>query len=68
MTDEPPAPPRNRWRTAALGLAFVWFLVGGVGHFVLTKMFISVVPPSVPFPREMVLFTGVCEVLGAADC
>ena len=58
-------PPRNRWRTAGLGLAFVWFLVGGIGHFLLTKMFTSVVPPWVPFPREMVLFTGVCEILGA---
>ena len=58
-------PPRNRWRTAGLGLAFVWFLVGGIGHFVLTNMFTSVVPPWVPYPREMVLFTGVCEILGA---
>jgi uncharacterized membrane protein len=28
-------------------------------------MFTSVVPSWVPFPREMVLFTGVCEIAGA---
>lgn len=42
-----------------------WFLLGGIGHFVLTKMFVSVVPPYVPFPLEMVYFTGLCEIAGA---
>ncbi len=46
-------------------LVVVWFAVGGIGHFVLTNMFTSVVPPYVPFPRELVYFTGVCEIAGA---
>ena len=33
-------------------LVVVWFVVGGIGHFVLTNTFTSVVPFWVPFPRE----------------
>jgi uncharacterized membrane protein len=65
MDDVAARSPRNGWRIAGLILVFVWFLVGGTGHFVLTKMFASVVPPYVPFAREVVLFTGVCEIVGA---
>jgi uncharacterized membrane protein len=51
-----------------LGLAVVvlWFLVGGVLHFVATETEMRIVPPSVPFPRAVVLATGVLELLGAA--
>lgn len=56
---------RNYWRIAGVALAFVWFFVGGIGHFLIPKTFISVVPPYVPFPVEIVYFTGVCEIAGA---
>ena len=46
-------------------IVMVWFVVGGIGHFVLTNMFTSIVPPYVPFPREMVYVTGVLEIAGA---
>lgn len=46
-------------------LVVVWFLLGGIGHFVLTDMFTSIVPHYVPFPREMVYLTGVLEIAGA---
>ena len=62
---EAPAPARNYWRIAGVTLAFIWFFFGGIGHFVLTKTFVSVVPPYVPYPLEMVYFTGVCEIAGA---
>ena len=55
----------NLWRISGRALVFVWFFLGGIGHFVLTKTFTSVVPPYVPFPLEMVYFTGVCEIAGA---
>ena len=57
--------PRNWWRMIGRSIVFVWFFLGGIGHFVLTKTFVSVVPPYVPFPLEMVYFTGVCEIAGA---
>jgi len=59
------APRRNIWRTAGLALAFIWFFFGGIGHFVLTRTFVGVVPPYVPYPLEIVYFTGVCEIAGA---
>ena len=62
---EAAAPRHNLWRISGRALVFVWFFLGGIGHFVLTKTFVSVVPPYVPFPLEMVYFTGVCEIAGA---
>ena len=58
-------PPLNWWRMIGRSIVFVWFFLGGIGHFILTKTFVSVVPPYVPFPLEVVYFTGVCEILGA---
>lgn len=55
----------TRLRMAGRILVVVWFIVGGIGHFVLTDMFTSVVPGYVPFPREVVYLTGVCEIAGA---
>jgi uncharacterized membrane protein len=52
------------WRMLGRVLIVVWFVLGGIGHFVITNTFISVVPPYVPFPLEMVYFTGVCEIAG----
>lgn len=51
-----------------LGLTFVfcWFLLGGIGHFVLTDFFLSIMPPYVPVPRAMVYLSGMFELLGAA--
>lgn len=71
MSQTNPTPDAARlkpgpWRIAGLALVFVWFFFGGVGHFALTKVFVSVVPPYVPYPREMVWFTGACEIAGAA--
>ena len=59
------APRLGAWRIAGLALTFIWFFFGGIGHFVLTKTFTAVVPPYIPFPQEMVYFTGACEIAGA---
>ncbi len=44
----------------------MWFAIGGVAHFALTDVEMSIVPPWVPHPRAMVLASGVLEWLGAA--
>jgi uncharacterized membrane protein len=60
------APAPGKWgRMIGRSIVFVWFFLGGIGHFVLTKMFVSVVPLWVPFPLAMVWFTGACEIAGA---
>ena len=59
------AAPRSVLRMIGRVFVVVWFVGGGIGHFVLTSMFTSIVPPWIPFPREMVYLTGVLEIVGA---
>jgi len=49
-----------------VALVFLWFALGGVAHFVATQAEMSVVPPYIPWPRDVVLVSGVFELLGAA--
>lgn len=55
----------NTWRAAGLAFVTFWFLVGGIGHFLLTEMFASVTPGWVPYPSLVVLMTGVFEIAAA---
>ena len=48
-----------------LGFVFLWFLIGGIAHFVKTDLEMSIVPPYIPSPRVAVLVSGVFELLGA---
>lgn len=63
-----PAPVFLLRKTERAGLAFVflWFLLGGIAHFVFTEAEMRIVPPWMPWPREVVLLSGVAELLGAA--
>ena len=54
-------------RYAGLALVVTFFFVGGVGHFTSTDMFVSIMPPYIPFHLEVVYITGVMEI-GAALC
>ncbi|MDB5351757.1 MAG: putative rane protein [Planctomycetota bacterium] len=47
----------GRWVFAAL------FVLAGVGHFALTDFFVRIMPPYVPYPRAMVLLSGVIEIV-----
>lgn len=38
----------------------------GVLHIVSSGGFMAIMPPLVPFPREVVILTGLCEIAGAA--
>lgn len=48
-----------RWVMAA------FYVVAGVGHVLHPEPFLAIIPGWVPFPREVILFTGVCELAGA---
>jgi len=48
-----------------LGFVFLWFLIGGIAHFAATEIEMRTVPASIPWPRAVVLVTGVFELLGA---
>ncbi len=49
----------------ALRFVFAWFLIGGLGHFIVPDFFLSITPPWVPFPLAVVYISGVFELLGA---
>lgn len=55
----------SRTRLAGLAFVFLWFFGGGVGHFVATAFFLSIVPPYIPWPLAAVYVSGVFELLGA---
>src|SRR5688572_7587074 len=42
----------------------IFFIAVGIFHFVNTAFFVSAVPPYIPYPTEMVLISGVFEILG----
>jgi uncharacterized membrane protein len=56
----------SRGTRVALAFVFLWFLLGGLAHFVFTDAEMKIVPPWVPWPRFAVLATGVLELAGAA--
>ena len=60
------SPPLSTWRRLGLAFVFLWFLIGGVVHFVVTDLEMRIVPPYIPWPRAAVLVSGVFELLGAA--
>lgn len=47
----------GRWAFAAL------FILGGVAHFAATSLYMSIMPSYLPWHRELVLLSGVFEVL-----
>jgi uncharacterized membrane protein len=49
----------------ALGFVFLYFLIGGVCHFLYMPLFVQIVPPYIPFPLLAVIVSGVFELLGA---
>jgi len=49
-----------RWLMAA------FYLAAGIGHLLRPESFLPIVPEWVPFPREVILVTGLCEFAGAA--
>ncbi len=52
-------PTRMRWSLAAALLFF------GTDHLVNPGRYLPMMPDFVPFPYEVVLFTGLCEIAGA---
>ncbi|CAM3099695.1 DoxX family membrane protein [Corallococcus sp. ZKHCc1 1396] len=41
----------------------LFMVVAGVAHFRKPRMFMGIMPPYLPYPRELVLLSGVAEVL-----
>lgn len=55
----------GRAKKLGLSIVFLWFLIGGIAHFVATEAEMRIVPPDIPWPRFVVLASGAFELLGA---
>jgi len=52
-------------RRIPLFIVSLFFFVGGIAHFTSTEIFILAVPDYFDNPRELVIISGVFELLGA---
>ena len=52
-------------RTGLRWTLSVIYFTAGVIHLRSPEAFLPIMPDWVPFPRETIAFTGVCEILGA---
>lgn len=53
------------FRTAGIGLVALLFLTSGACHFLLTRFFLAIMPPYLPFHRAAVYVSGSFELMGA---
>ena len=53
------------WKNLGLAVVFLWFMVGGVMHFVDPDFFVAIMPPWIGWHLEIVYISGVFEILGA---
>ena len=57
--------PSSRPRSIMRWLMIAFYAVAGIGHLAAPNAFLPIVPDIVPFPRAVILATGVCEIAGA---
>ena len=54
------------WQASTRDALSLMLVFTGVSHFTFMKEdFVRMMPPSIPWPRAMVYFTGACEIAGA---
>jgi uncharacterized membrane protein len=56
----------ERSRAVMRWIIATFYAVAGIGHLLRPEGFLPIVPDWVPFGREVILATGVCELAGAA--
>lgn len=55
----------ERGRKIARWLLGVAYMIAGIAHLTSPEGFVQITPTWVPYPYEVVLLTGLCEVAGA---
>lgn len=63
-----PGPRINAPKRAAVArlLLAAIFIVAGVLHFIIPEQYVRIMPPWLPWHRELVLLSGVAEIAGGA--
>jgi uncharacterized membrane protein len=51
------------WKLAGKCVFAAVFVVAGIAHFAATGFFLKVMPPYIPYHREVVLLSGAIEIL-----
>ena len=54
----------GRLRTFALWLLAVFFTLAGLNHFLNPGLYLGLMPPYLPWHRELILISGVAEMAG----
>jgi uncharacterized membrane protein len=52
-------------KNLGLAIVFLWFMGGGIMHFVDADFFVAIMPPYIGYHLEIVYISGVLEILGA---
>ena len=52
-------------RIVMLVVLGLFYFAAGVFHVVDPQAFLPIMPPVIPFPLEIIVITGVCEIAGA---
>jgi len=55
----------ERLRLVLRAILVAIYIGAGAFHLAAPDKFLPITPPLIPFPREVVLFTGACEMAGA---
>ena len=55
----------NKLKIVGMAFVFLWFMGGGVMHFISPEFFLAIMPPSLPYHEAAVAISGVFEILGA---
>lgn len=42
----------------------LFFIIAGINHFIIPELYIIMVPPFVPYPRECNALSGAAEIIG----
>jgi len=61
MTD----PRRETVRRIMRYVMAAFYFAAGVAHLASPTGFLAIIPPWVPYPHEVIAFTGACELAGA---
>jgi uncharacterized membrane protein len=50
--------------SAGLACLAIFFIVGGLLHFIFPELYLRIMPPFLPWPRLLVEISGVAEIAG----
>jgi uncharacterized membrane protein len=50
------------WKGVGKSVFAALFILGGIGHFLATDIYMKIMPPYLPYHRALVLLSGVFEV------